>query len=476
MSGAWSLIFIAIAALLAGAAGAALFFRQRLLLCLEKAHGANAAALATAQQIGARVPELESQIRELLAEKSGVSSQLAAAVAQAEEERKAAAEKLALIDDATKKLSDAFHALSAKALRDNNQSFLEMAESKLAKFQEGARGDLEKRQQAINEIVKPVRESLEKVDAKIAEMEKTRAGAYESLTTQVRGLFETQNELRRETSNLVRALHSPTVRGRWGEVQLRRVVEMAGMVDHCDFAEQISVNTDEGRLRPDLIVKLPGGKSIVVDSKAAIHAYVEAIEATDELVRAERLARHAAQVRGHVEALSRKAYWEQFEHAPEFVVLFLPGEMFFSAALERDPQLIEFAADKRVILATPTTLIALLKAVFYGWRQQKLAENAQEISALGRDLYQRLSLVGGHMENVGRSLNKSVESYNKAVASLESRVMVTARKFRDLEAAAPGAEMEPISPVEQIARTIQAPELLPPGERDVLENLTGDSV
>ncbi|MEA3188893.1 MAG: recombination protein RmuC, partial [Chthoniobacter sp.] len=317
----------------------------------------------------------------------------------------------------------------------------------------------------------PVRESLDKVDAKIQEIEKTRAGAYESLTTQVRGLFETQNELRKETSNLVRALHSPTVRGRWGEVQLRRVVEMAGMVDHCDFCEQQTVQTEEGRLRPDVVVNLPGGKTIVIDSKAAINAYVEAIEATDEVARAERLTRHAFQVRGHVEALSRKAYWEQFDTAPEFVVLFLPGEMFFSAALERDPLLIEFAAERRVILATPTTLIALLKAVFYGWRQQNLAQNAQEISALGRDLFKRLSDMGGHLENVGRSLNKSVESYNKAIGTLETRVLVTARKFKDLEASTPGAEIETLAPIEQITRAVQAPELLAPAERDVLDIL-----
>ena len=464
-------------ALLVAVAGAGLawfFLRQQQQLRIEQIKAVSASELACAQEKATRIPELEKEAIELRTVNMELTSRASALATQMAEERKAATEKLAIIAEAEKKLADAFSALSSDALRKNNQSFLELAKSTLEKFQEGARGDLDKRQQAISEIVKPVRESLDKVDAKIQEIEKTRAGAYESLTTQVRGLFETQNELRKETSNLVRALHSPTVRGRWGEVQLRRVVEMAGMVDHCDFSEQQTVTSEEGRLRPDLLVRLPGGKTIVVDSKAAINAYVEAIEATDELVRAERLVRHAAQVRGHVEALSRKGYWEQFETAPEFVVLFLPGEMFFSAALERDPQLIEFAAERRVILATPTTLIALLKAVFYGWRQQRLAENAQEISALGRDLFKRLSDVGGHLENVGRALNKSVESYNKAIGSMESRVMVTARKFKDLEAASPGVEIEQLAPVEQIARQLQAPELLPPGERAALDALVNE--
>lgn len=451
-------------ALLLGVAATALYCRQRQQMLLAQLEAQTAGDLAAARQNEARLPELEQEIDALRGANTEFTARCSTLEMQLTQERQAAFEKLSLIDEARTKFADAFSVLSSDALRKNNQSFLEMAESKLAKFQEGAKGELEKRQQAIGEMVKPVRESLDKVDLKIQEMEKARTGAYESLTTQVRSLFETQTELRKETSNLVRALRAPSVRGRWGEVQLRRVVEMAGMVEHCDFSEQQSVESETGRLRPDLLVRLPGGKTIVVDAKAAINAYVEAIEATDELVRAERLVRHAAQVRGHVEALSRKSYWEQFEHAPEFVVLFLPGEMFFSAALERDPQLIEYAADRHVILATPTTLIALLKAVFFGWRQQKLAQNAQEISALGRDLFKRLSDMGGHLEQVGRSLNKSVESYNKAVGTLESRVLVTARKFQDLEAATSGLEIEPLVPVEQIARTLQAPELLAPTE------------
>lgn len=413
-------ILIALGACLLGALASALFF-------LRKQHAEIA-----------RIATLETKLSEAL--KSGE-------------------EKLALLNDARAQLTAAFNSLSSDALRANNQSFLDLANATLEKFQESARGDLEKRQTAIGEMVKPVRESLEKVDSKIAELEKARADAYGSLTTQVRSLLETQAQLRSETSNLVKALRSPIVRGRWGEIQLRRVVEMAGMLDHCDFEEQASVTTDDGRLRPDLVVRLPGGKNIVVDAKAPLAAYLEAIEAPDDLVRKERLVAHATQIRAHIEALTRKAYWEQFQPAPEFVVLFLPGEIFFSAALEHDPSLIEFGADKRVILATPTTLIALLRAVFYGWRQQSLAENAQEISDLGRELYKRLSDLGGHMDKLGRSLNQSVQAYNKAVGTMETRVLVTARKFKELKAADAGVELEAVEPLDQVTRQLQAPEL-----------------
>ena len=475
MSAALIFVLLFAAGLALGAVAAMWFCRQSRQLDLAKMQAVNATELATARSESMRIPELESQLAAYQKALHENSARIAELETRIEEERKAGAEKLALLEDARGKLADAFHALSADALRKNNQSFLELAKETLEKFQEGARGDLEKRQQAIHEIVQPVRESLEKVDVKINEMEKARSGAYEGLTAQVRSLIETQNMLRSETGNLVKALRSPIVRGRWGEVQLRRVVEMAGMIDHCDFSEQESVVAGEGNTqRPDLIVRLPGEKTIVIDAKAPVAAYLDSCEASDDVLKLDGLTRHARHVRDHIESLSRKAYWEQFEPAPEFVVLFLPGEMFFSAALERDPRLIEFGAEKRVILATPTTLIALLKAIFYGWRQQRLAQNAQEISALGRDLYKRLSDVGAHLENVGRSLNKSVESYNKAIGSVETRVMVTARKFKDLGAAAPSVDLEPLIPVEQIARTIHAPEFLPQIEREILGSLITD--
>jgi DNA recombination protein RmuC len=370
-----------------------------------------------------------------------------------EQQRKANEEKTALLERMEQKLRESFQALSAEALKSNNQAFLDLAHSTLGKFQSEAKGDLEMRQQAVENLVAPIGESLKKVDEQIREMESVRDRAYGDLTAQVRSLAVTQEKLQSETGNLVKALRTPTVRGRWGEIQLKRVVEIAGMLPYCDFVEQETITTSVGRLRPDLIVKLPGGKNIVVDAKTPLLAYLDAMESTDDDVRRQKLADHAGQVRTHMAQLSMKSYQEQFDPTPEFVVMFLPGETFFSAALEQEPGLIERGVTQKVIPASPTTLIALLKAVAYGWNQEKLARNAKEISALGKELHERLRNLGAHVEGVGKGLDRAVEAYNKAVGSLESRVMVSARKFAELGASVT-EEIAELSPIETTTRNL----------------------
>jgi DNA recombination protein RmuC len=382
-------------------------------------------------------------------------ARIAELVIRLQQERSAAGEKAALLEHAERKLADAFKSLSADALRSNNQAFLDLARENLASFQAQAKGDLAARQEAVATLVKPLAETLDKLNAQQREMEQQRSGAYAGLSEQVKSLLAAQSDLKSETHRLVTALRRPEVRGRWGEVQLRRVVEMAGMLDHCDFHEQES--TADGR-RPDMVVRLPGGKSVVLDSKAPLAAYLEAVEEDKEDVRRRALARYAQHVRTHVQQLAAKAYWEQFAPAPEFVVLFLPGEAFFAAALQEDPDLIEYASALKVILATPTTLLALLKAVYYGWRQEALADNARQVSQLGAQLHERLGKLAEHWNSVGKNLGQAVRAYNDATGSLESRVLVTARKFEELQVAPEGKTLPSLTQVEQATRTLPAPE------------------
>lgn len=372
------------------------------------------------------IAQQQRAILEITTEKESLAATLDA-------ERKGFNEKLKLLQEAKTALSDAFSALSTNALRSNSEEFAKLAQASVA----------------------PIREALGKFDLKVQALEVSREGAYQGLLQQVSQLLDTGRQLRSETSNLVQALRSPMIRGQWGEIQLRRVVEMAGMLNYCDFAEQETVKTESGSLRPDLIVKLPAGKTIVVDAKAPVSHYLDAMSAANDADRKIKLQAFARLVRDRIAELGRKSYWDQFEDTPELVVLFLPGDHFYSAALQEDPSLLEFGVEQKVLVATPVNLIGLLRAIAFGWRQESIAVNAKEISELGAELYKRIADLGGHWIDLGRNLSRTVEAFNSAVGSLESRVLVSARRFKELGAASSAMDIEVVEPVEKTARSLK---------------------
>ena len=377
-----------------------------------------------------------------------------------EKDRAVHAERLTAYHDAEAKLRDAFQALSADALKTNNEAFLSLAETRMREARTQAAGDIDARKKAIEDLLVPMAKTLEQVDREIKDSERRRVESGAQLMQKIVSLDTAGQSLRDETRRLTDALKRPGVRGRWGELQLKRVVELAGMIEYCDFMEQHTIQGgDDERIRPDVVVRLPGGKRIVIDAKAPLDAYLRALEAPDEAARQSLLADHARQVRNHISQLSAKSYFEKIASTPEFVVMFLPGEMFFSAALEQDPSLIECGVEKRVIPASPTTLIALLRAVAYGWQQEAMEENARKISDLGKNLYEAVRTLGDRFQTLGTRLKSSLEAYNEAVGSLEGNVLVKARKFKELQAANGGEEIKQLEPIDRVPRMLQAAEL-----------------
>jgi DNA recombination protein RmuC len=404
----------------------------------------------------AHTADQQQHLATLQAEAARLNSELA-------HERSAAELRAAAFDETREQLTGEFARLSTMALQQNNEQFLQLADTKLNETRQAAEGELAKRQDAIEQLLKPIGEQLGKYEVGMQRLEVERQRAYTTLTEQMKHLSTSHDQLQRETRNLVTALRSPQTRGRWGELQLRRVVEMAGMLERCDFDEQVTSDADSGRMRPDMVVHLPGGKNVAVDAKVPMQAFLDANEADDESLRRSYLASHGRQMKAHVDALSKKEYWKRVDPSPEFVVAFIPGDPLLTAALEHEPGLMEYAVANHVLLATPTSLIALLRAVAYGWQQESLAENAREVQLLGAELYQRLSVLGEHVSGVGKGLNSAVAAYNKAVGSLEGRVLVTARRFAEMGVVGAGEkELAPPPSVDATTRALQSPELSSP--------------
>lgn len=440
-------IFLTLAGLVIGAAVAWLMARPRI------------AALEERQlELERGLESAQSRLIEQQAENASLLSAKASAQATLESERRSTKEKLELLASAGEEMKAQFSALATTALENSNATFLQLARGTLERYQSEAKSELEKREQAVEGLVRPISDSLKQVDEHVRHLEQVRAEAYGSLTSQVAALLETQRSLQTETGNLVKALREPQARGRWGELQLRRCLELAGMLGYCDFLEQVTVTSEDGRRRPDVVVKLPGEKNIVVDSKVPLAAYLAALEAPDEAARNARLTDHARQVRQHVDNLSGKSYWSQFEPTPDFVVLFLPGEVFFRAAMDVDPELIEYAVARKVMVTSPITLISLLRAVAYGWNQQNLAENARKISEAGRQLYDRLCVMTAHVDSLGRRLEGAVKSYNEMLSSMEKRVFPAGRRIAELDRTLAAGNLPDPEQLEKTPRRLESPD------------------
>jgi DNA recombination protein RmuC len=425
----------------------------------DSARAARDAQAARAEQCNQRAEEAGARAAAAQAELAGVRAALHA-------ERTGAADRERLLTQREAELRDSFQALSAEALSRNNEAFVQLAEARLAKVTAAlsakSDGDATQRQQAIEALLGPITQSLHRLDGQLRTVEKEREAAYAGLREQVGAMHRTSEQLQSETRQLVTALRAPQVRGRWGELQLERIVELAGMVEHCDFSRQVTATDgsgdDDAIVRPDLVVHLAGGKHIVLDAKVPFGAYLEAVETTDADRRADRLAAHARHLRAHVDALAHKSYWQRFDTSPEFVVLFVPGDPFLEAALQADPALLEHAFERNIVISTPTTLIALLRTVAYTWRQEALASNAARVHELGRELHSRLATMGGHVARLGKQLGGAVDAYNRTVSSLESRVLVTARRFGELGVVT--EQLDTPEQVERSPRTVQAVELV----------------
>lgn len=449
-----------IGVLLGVGAALALWWRKR--KDIEQLHDEKTALqvqLAKVDAAAARIPTLEQQLQAVQAQREALDRERIGLQAEITLQQKLLEERAQSIEETKSQMLQTFQSLSAEALYKTNAAFLDVAKGSMEHFHAQSKQEWEARHSSVSSLVAPIQQALEKVEHKLQENDKERVAAYEGLTQQVRFLTESSQDLKTQTARLVQSLRSPTVRGRWGEVQLRRIVELAGMSEFCDFDLQVTAQREEQRVRPDLVVRMPGKKSLVVDAKVPLEAFLKAIESTEEQQKKEHLSEHASHLRNHIRALAAKSYWEQFQDTPSFVVLFLPGDVFFQAAVQEDPSLVETGFRHNVVVATPSTLMALLRVVAHGWQEEKMNQTSQEIAKLGRELYERIYKFALHFQEVGKHLDRSVAAFNQTVGSFESRVLVTARKLQSLHAGTETRELATPAQIEQQTRVLTMADL-----------------